>query len=272
MYRVLMLALIAAIFLVSGANASVVWSFGGAPGTVAQGTAYFMAGAGGGTITVYAEQVNVATGAIVAPVMNGTSSTLSGLFRVDTSVNNNGTGIAPYNPSEGSGSAMANQDGIEDNVAHTNPSGGQYSNILELQLGNDIAMGTTLSFLLQGPATDPIAPFGTTGVNVYYGNFSAPTNLNAIGMNVLNNPLTHNPSTTDPITGISTTGTTPQFSITKTIAGTEFIAIQADCHYLLLDTIKGTPASTPEPRFYGLLLVSLLGLAGIVYRKRQATA
>jgi hypothetical protein len=48
-----------------------------------------------------------------------------------------------------------------------------------------------------------------------------------------------------------------------------FIAIEATSHNVLLNSLTAT--ATPEPRFYGLLLASLLGLAGIVYRKRHVT-
>jgi hypothetical protein len=67
---------------------------------------------------------------------------------------------------------------------------------------------------------------------------------------------------------------TPQFKITTdTTAGDpiEFIAIQADCTYLLLNSITSSgPSSVPEPRFYGLLLAGLLCAGGVVYQKRRA--
>jgi hypothetical protein len=62
--------------------------------------------------------------------------------------------------------------------------------------------------------------------------------------------------------------TNSQFSI-MTGAGAgyvEYIAIAADCDYLLLNSVTQTTAghqSTPEPRFYGLLLVSLLAIPAI---------
>jgi hypothetical protein len=60
-----------------------------------------------------------------------------------------------------------------------------------------------------------------------------------------------------------------------TIAGltsstTGWIAIEADCHYLLLDTLTIAPAAAPEPRFYGLLLGGLLALVGMAYQKRRS--
>src|ERR1700680_3330927 len=71
-------------------------------------------------------------------------------------------------------------------------------------------------------------------------------------------------------------GTSPtqpfQFSITKNLSGVQWVAIAADCHYLLLDEVKTTYGSVPEPRFYGLLMAGMLGLAGVYARKRQAVA
>ena len=69
----------------------------------------------------------------------------------------------------------------------------------------------------------------------------------------------------------------PQFSVTTNTTSLnpyEYIAIQADCTYLLLNSITesgGGGQTTPEPRFYGILLVAMLGLVGIVYRKRRVT-
>jgi hypothetical protein len=51
--------------------------------------------------------------------------------------------------------------------------------------------------------------------------------------------------------------------------GAEWVVIQADCHYLLPDTIAGNTPSVPEPRFYGLKLTGLLGFAGMRFQKRR---
>src|SRR5207253_6489217 len=116
--------------------------------------------------------------------------------------------------------------------------------------------------LLQGPSTDPNTG-ETTAVNVYYKDATGAQNLTA--MNIFNN------SVVNPIGGVTTNGTTPQFSITKDTAGVEYIAIQADCHYLLLDTITSNNAliPTPEPGSFGFALAALLGI-GMVVRKRRA--
>jgi hypothetical protein len=229
------------------------WCFGGNPQQVANGSTYSVTGLG--TITVFAEQINNSNGDLVSPVNENGTSTLSGLFQVNDTVNDEGVGIAPYNPSEGSSGSMSNQDGITDDVAHNNPSTGSYGNVIELELGSNIAQGTSLSFLLQagiGASSDQ--------VQAWYADASTAQNVNASSMTL---------DTTTATGAISTNGTTPQFTITKNTSGIEFIAIEADCHYLLLDSITGGSPAVPEPRFYGLLLTGLLGLVGIFYQKRR---
>jgi hypothetical protein len=256
-------AAFAALSLGSLANATVTWNFAGPDGGafVTQGKSY---GTSAGTISVFAEQINNTTKVLQgSPQQIGGVNTLgsagTALFAVDTHPNNNGSGIGPYSTVQGgsTGSGFPSQDGITDTLHDA--SGGSantaYGNILEIQLGADIANGAILNFLMQGVAGDT--------VTVYYGDFSTPQNLGSLS--VLSNPVTHLGSDVSPIGGISTTGTTSQFSITKNTASNEFVAIVADCHYLLLDTISttGGTQSTPEPRFYGLLLVSLLAIPAI---------
>jgi hypothetical protein len=59
---------------------------------------------------------------------------------------------------------------------------------------------------------------------------------------------------------ITVDGTTPQFSFNKNTAGVEWVAIEADGHYLLLDTVKGTTSAVPEPSFYGFFALAMVGL------------
>ena len=242
------------------ANASVTWSFGGNAGLVSQGSTY---STGLGSISVYSEQINNSTGDIVSSIYGDPHNPTLGsgsdaLFQVNDSANNEGIGIAPYNPAEGSGGSMSSQDGITDTITTGSYPGSNssYGNILELELGSNIAEGTTLSFLLQagiGASSDQ--------VEVFYADASSPQNVNTTSMKY---------DLTTPKGAISTDGTTSQFTITKNTSGTEFIAIEADCHYLLLDTITGSAPAVPEPRFYGLLLAGFLGLAGMFYQKRRA--
>ncbi len=74
---------------------------------------------------------------------------------------------------------------------------------------------------------------------------------------------------TTALNAISQNGTTSQFTITKNTSGIEFVAIEADCHYILLDTITGT-AATPDRASTASFCAGLLGLAGIAYKRRAA--
>ena len=60
-----------------------------------------------------------------------------------------------------------------------------------------------------------------------------------------------------------------------TISSTnDFLAVSATAADVLLSSATATVGSgigTPEPRFYSIFLAGLLGLAGIVYRKRRVT-
>jgi hypothetical protein len=54
----------------------------------------------------------------------------------------------------------------------------------------------------------------------------------------------------------------------------DFLAVSATAADVLISgasTTSGSGSPTPEPRFYGIVLAGLLGLAGIVYRKRRVT-
>jgi hypothetical protein len=220
---------------------------------VAQGTTYTD---GGQSILVDAASVS-STGAISTTA----NSNESGLFFVTTKDNNNGTGIAPFNPNEnGASSAFTSQDGINNCTGAVNcaiQGVAADDNILLLQLGTGVTTGETLNFVLQGPTGDDVSVFTSA---------SSPSNLSS--MTALTNPTTHISSATSPIGNgvITTTNTATVFSITA-VAG-EFIAIEADCHYLLLDSITGLSA-TPEPRFYGMLLAGFM-IVALVYGRRKA--
>ncbi len=261
-------ALAAGLSLASLANASVTYTFATSDQQVAQGSTYCptystSCGANTQTVSVYAEQTSGANGNFVTPATTGfyQTSTESGLFTVIDSPYNYGTGIAPYNPSQGtSGGTFSGQSGITDSVSGASANG----NILLLKL-SDFAAGSTLSLLLQaGVSGDSFTVYTSTG--------AMPTSL--AGMTKYD----ANPISVDEPGSIKANGssqpTTPQLS-GLTIAGlnagtTGWIAIQADCHYLLLDQLSVIPgAPTPEPRFYGMMLAVLLGLAGVRYQKRR---
>jgi hypothetical protein len=261
----LYIAALGGLALASTAHATVVtqtWLFGGTPGLVNNGTAYSPT-SGTGTITVYADQSN-SSGLIGTPYKyNNTTYTESGLFQVNDSVNNHGVGIAPYNPTEGTSGAFSAQDGLTDTV-HDAPTG--TNNFIMLNLGSNIAAGTTISFLLQAGVTgDTFDVYTQSGA-------TTPTKLGGTGGMV---KMDSTPIKVDETGGILSNGssqpTKAQYSIVKT-AGVEWVAISADCHYLLLNSITGTPSAVPEPRFYGLLMAGMLGLAAVYARKRQAAA
>jgi hypothetical protein len=251
----------AALSLSSLANASVTYTFATGNQQVLQGATYCPTYSASScvnvpTVGVYAEQTNSSIGTFVSPANNGSQSTESGLFTVTDNPNFNGKGIAPYDPSEGSAGNFQNQDGIVDNVPGLSNNG----NILLLKL-SDISAGSTLSLLLQAGVTGDSFTIYTfedsgatpTSLNQMTKYDSNPINVDENGSSLPNNPQ---------VTGLTIAGLTS--------SNTEWIAIQADCHYLLLDTLTITPDPTPEPRFYGLLLAGLLGVAGMVYQRRRA--
>jgi hypothetical protein len=274
------LGLAAGLSLATVANATVVtWSFGGPAAFVTNGQS-FTSSSGGQTINVYSEQISnylrvgstASNGVIVtgSSVDGGTSNPTIGsgsqaLFQVDNSIFHEGVGIAPYNPVEGTSPisghplTFSNQDGISDSVLQSNGSHNtNYANILEIELGSNIAAGTTLNFVLQAGAGA-----SSDAVDVWYKDAGSARNVDASSMTF---------KTTTTLGAISTDGTTSQFSITKDTGSTEFVAIVADCHYLLLNSVWYNAPAVPEPRFYGILLAAFLGLAGIVYNKRRAAA
>ena len=112
-----------------------------------------------------------------------------------------------------------------------------------------------LSRLRSGPVYFSLAPSGT----------NTPPNLSAM----------------TPDGGVMNVGTmnggatTPQFSIKTTTSALdpiEFIAIKADCTYLLLNSITAHTPSVPEPRFYGFLLAGLFGVVGAIYQRRRSAS
>lgn len=234
------------------------WCFGSKPATESDGATYSTIGGSSvtGTITVYSEQVTNSNNNFY----KFSDSTINGLFSTNDSTYDEGIGIAPYDPQEG-GSPFPNQEGITNTADGSNT----YGNILLLELGSNIAQGTTLEFLIQagiGAGSDVVSDYYSDSgtVNVPLNEGISPSSMTLNGTTTLGE--------------ISTNGTTAQsqLTITKNVSGVEWVAIEADCHYILLDTITGAApsSSVPEPRFYGLLLASLLGIAGVVCQRRRA--
>ena len=257
----LMIGLGAGLALGMANAAAVTWSFG-SPGTNflnGSSAAMFKSSGGTGTITAYGFQETDSTGALSASgyLKNGTTSTLTGLFSVTAGTGGNiATGIGPYDPYEG-GSPYTGQQGIAEPVDGNIV----YENILMLKLGSDIGKDTVINFLMQ--QGDQAADF----FNVYHiDSSSLPTALGASWTTT---------GTAIAVGGISTSShynaaTTSQFSIKKDTALDEYVAITADCTYMVLDSaatdsngIIPGGQGTPEPRFYGLLLVSLLAIPAV---------
>jgi len=252
------IGLAAGLSLASVANATVTYTFATSDTTVAQGSTYcptYSTSCSGPTVGVYGEQTT-SSGTIVTPVTTGWptyESTESGLFTVTGS---NGNGIAPYNPVDGSGGNFENQQGITDSATDADGNG----NIVLLKL-SDFAAGSTLSLLLQAAVTGD-----SFTIYTYDDSGATPTSLSEM--------TKYDPSPINVDESGNSKPTTPQVT-GLTIAGlssstTGWIAIEADCNYLLLDSLTASTPGVPEPRFYGLLLAGLLGLAGIGYQKRRA--
>jgi len=184
---------------------------------------------------------------------------VTGLFTVDGLNNNLAGGIGPYDPNQGNTSTdhFNSQTGIADSVDNScSGPNGCLNNILEIGLSN-VAVGSTVTLLMQQGDSASESEFQV------YAPSSTTAALNS--GDILKNTLTN--STTPTSTGAmdGNAASPGQFSFTMT-AGTTYIAITPDCQYLLLDQIQVTPTThqgTPEPRFYGLLLISMLAIPAI---------
>ncbi len=110
-----------------------------------------------GTINGFSEQVNCSNNIVGTITKENLTATLGtggqALFQVSDSPNDEGVGIAPYNPAEGvtSGNGMPTRTGSTPALPQ-NSAMGTYGNILELELGSNIASGTSLGFSCR-PAT-----------------------------------------------------------------------------------------------------------------------
>jgi hypothetical protein len=246
----------------TGANAVNTWCFvPGTNGTVSDGATYSISTGGpnnntvSGSISVYSEQVNSSNNNFYS----FSDSTINGMFAVNDLPNQEGAGIAPYDPQDGTSNSFANQPGIADGISCGYRT--TCDNVMLVELGSNIAQGTTLSFLLEagiGASTD--------SANFFYSDTTSNVASNGINLSSMTDFGTAG------VGSISTFGTTDQVSLVKNTSGVEWVAIEADCHYMLLSSITGAPptSSVPEPRFYGFLLAGLLGIAGMVYQRRRA--
>ena len=221
-------------------------------------------GSNGVTFTQGGETITILPELVVNGVVQGSSkmNPVDGLFEVQKGDEGNlASGIGPYVNGQG-GSPYTGQKGIQDETfKNTTVDAMLYIEVSQTG-SNPIPSGTTLSFLMQeGDVPDT---------------FTVYTDAVAAGTTTPPNLASMTKFDSTPISVGSEDGgaTTPQFKITTdTTTGDpiEFIAIQADCTYLLLNSITSSgPSSVPEPRFYGLLLAGLLCAGGVVYQKRRA--
>jgi hypothetical protein len=224
------------------------WNFG------ANGIEQCGSGSNGVSFTQGGETITILPELVENGVVQSNSSPVSGLFEVQKGASGNlASGIGPYNTTQG-GSPFTGQQGIQDSTYWNNTT----DDMLYIEVNqSSIPSGTTLKFLMQeGDQVDTFNVFTSVGSSSTPPNLSSMTEVD-----------------TDKSVGTLNGGaTTPQFSIvtsTTSAKPIEFIAIEADCTYLLLNSITATAPAVPEPRFYGLLLTGLLGLAGLYARKRQ---
>jgi len=262
-----------AFMLASLANANVTWTWnfaGPNGGSYSAGPSGLTGtfGATGHSVTVYAAQETTTGSAettVTGTLSTANTSTLNGLFQVDDSPNNFGQGIGPFDPTQGGSLANNQANAFSAQPGLSDDTGATLSNLLLINVGA-VVNNETLSFLLNaGVAGDAF------NVWTYYG-AGPPTSLGDGGTAMTEASSNINVGSATNGNG-SVQPTTPQYTYTANQAGNLWVAIQADCHYLLLDQLGvNQPSAVPEPRFYGLLLAGLVGLAGTIYRKRQATA
>jgi hypothetical protein len=261
MNRLLGIGIFIGLSLASVASATVcpttTWTFGAFDcGSTGTGNAGVQFTQGGQTITIFPEE-------FLNGVQSNASTTLpvNGLFEVHKGQSNNlASGLGPYNTNQG-GDPFNGQGGIQDNDLSPNVDDLLIIEVSQNNIGaGGIASGTTLSFLMQ--QGDQANTF-----NVYTSTSSSstpPTALSTMNEVHMNLPV-----------GNLDGGASSQFSVTTNTSSLnpyEYIAIQNDCTYLLLNSITETGGgAVPEPRFYGLLLAGMLALAGIFVRKPRVT-
>jgi hypothetical protein len=232
------------------------WTFSAGSGGAQCGSAYT-----GVTFTQNGESITILPAFDVNGVVTDTPNVVNGLFEVGKGENGNlASGIGPYVPVEG-GSPYTSQQGIQDVDATSKTP--LYDTLLYIEVNQStIPSGTTLSFVMQeGDVVDNFNVYTSMpGTSTSVPNLTSMMEVDKdVSVGTMNGGVSLN---------------SPQFSVvTNTTAANpiEFIAIEADCTYLLLNqiTAKG-PSGVPEPRFYGLMLAGFLGLAGMLYQKRRA--
>jgi hypothetical protein len=193
----------------------------------------------------------------------------TGLFEVTNgSGGNTATGIGPYDNMGGTSPSLnfQLQPGISSSQAVDGSGASPSDQLLLLNLSN-LTAGSTVSFVM---ATGANA--GAAGVNVWTG---TPTGT-PLGVGTgWSGQTASNTLATESIAGGAVNGSggaaTQSFTLfTNNLPSNEWIAIQADCHYLLLQSITVTsPSGVPEPSFYGFFA---LGMVAMVIGARKLRA
>jgi len=221
--------------------------------------------ANGETITIFSEELMNGT-------IQGGPNYVSGLFEVGKGQSGNlASGIAPYVPIQG-GTPFTGQGGIQDMTY----SGNTYDAMLYIEVSqngaNPVPSGTVLNFLMQeGDVADYFDVYTITSATNTLPNLT--TNPTTAGWTTVANDMSVAHNNVGNV--LSGNASQSQFSVTtSTTSGSpyEFIAIKADCTYLLLNSITAHAPSVPEPRFYGFLLASLFGVAGVIYQRRRSAS
>jgi hypothetical protein len=168
---------------------------------------------------------------------------------------NTATGIAPYVSNQASGSAghqnLTGENGITE------------QSVLLVNL-NSFAAGSTLTFVMETGSNAA----AYTGINLWEG--TSATTPTGFG------PTTSLKEVTADFGYLINGKNGGEMTATVTVPGTlgtdSWIAIQADCHYLLLDQLNiTTPSGVPEPSFYGFFALAMVGLV-FGARKMRARA
>jgi hypothetical protein len=197
----------------------------------------------------------------------------TGLFEVTSgSGGNSATGIGPYD-NQGGSSPNLNfqlQPGISSSQAVDGSGAAPTDQLLLLNLSN-LTAGSTVSFVM---ATGANAA-ANAGINVWTG-ASTGTPL-GVGTGwsgwTASNTLATESITEGNVNGGSGGAATQSFTLfTNNLPSNEWIAIQADCHYLLLSSITvNSPSGVPEPSFYGFFALGMVAMV-IGARKLRARA
>jgi hypothetical protein len=206
----------------------------------------------------------------------------TGLFEVTSgSGGNTSTGIGPYDTgstyTQGTSSPNASftmQPGIASSTA-VDPMGAPTDQVLLINLSS-LAPGSTVSFVM---ATGAYAD-ANSGIDLWTGTptgtpmgigtgWTGQTASNTLGAETISEGDVNGNCDSNGHCGATKTFTISGLTVGTGVNQFDWIAIQADCHYLLLQSMTVTPGAVPEPSFYGFFALALVGLV-IGARKLRA--